>query len=127
MNLRSFVSTANTALYSATNFFSIPTGATTKEIRINGVKCIGAGVVCFVLSLAVMLLVGVEQGPKAALLPNLMGYGFLLVGGYRLVYGKGTERAPDDVFSFTRILFGVGWIVAVFGIPLLLLIYFTSP
>jgi hypothetical protein len=127
MDLRSFVSTANSALYTATNYFSIPSGATSKEIRISGVKCIGTGIVCFLVAMVIMFVGGIEHGAGVSLLPNLMGYGFILVGGYRLVFGKGTERAPDDIFSLTRIVFGVSWVVAIFGIPMLLIMYFSHP
>src|ERR1019366_4437306 len=88
MDLRSFVSTANSALYTATNYFSIPSGATSKEIRISGVKCIGTGIVCFLVAMVIMFVGGIEHGAGVSLLPNLMGYGFILVGGYRLVFGK---------------------------------------
>lgn len=127
MDLRSFVSTSNDALSAATNFFSLPSGASTKEIRLNGLKCVGMGLFCFALCLVPMLFLSADAAIKAMFLPSLLGYSFILVGGYRLVFGKAGAQDPYDAFSFVRILFGVAWVASIFGIPLFLLAYFSSP
>jgi hypothetical protein len=102
----------------------MPAGASSKEIRINGAKSIGVGFVNFALCIPIMLLLEANVAAKVMFFPAMLGYGFVLTGGYRLVFGKGSEPDPFDVFSFTRVLFGVAWILCVFGIPLFLLAYF---
>ena len=53
-------------------------------------------------------------------LPVMLGYAFLLVGGYRLVFGVSVKATPDQV-SMLRILFGVAWIAFLFVTPIAVL------
>ncbi len=116
MNLKIFFSLSGRALDSALTSFSPRKEATSKEIRTNGALCTGIGFLCFILCIPLMYLLNSGASAKLMFLPAMLGYAFIVVGGYRLVFGKKLEAETPYDTSLTRILFGVGWIVLCFGL-----------
>jgi hypothetical protein len=49
------------------------------------------------------------------MLPVMLSYAFMIVGGYRAVLGKTPEPSYPGEVSFKRVAFGVGTMVAVMG------------
>ena len=126
MHLLTFVKAGTFALDAVSESFSPRTGSTSKEVRINGAICVGVGILCFACFIPIALFVGADKTAKLFLLPSLLGYAFSLVGGYRLVFGATPKADPHEVMSYKRILFGVAWVLLLFGLPIGLAFLFKS-
>lgn len=115
MQLKTIISVGDRALDAVSESFSPRVGASPKEVRINGAICVGIGIFFFACFGAVSL---TYSSNAVLILPVMMGYAFVIVGGYRLVFGASAKASPYEVMSLSRILFGVAWIVLVFGAPI---------
>src|SRR5262252_2870231 len=119
----------NRALDAVTESFSPRPGASPRDVRVNGAICVGIGFLCMASLLGgIYVLGGLLKNPDShammfLLLPAFLGYAFLIVGGYRLVFGVSVKATADEVSLF-RILFGVLWILFLFATPLVVLILF---
>lgn len=97
--------------------FSPSPAATTRDVRINGAITVAAGIFCFVAyGLSMFLLPTSDLALKLGFVPTMAGYAFLLVGGYRLVFGVSATARPHEIMSLKRIAFGVTWVIFVFGV-----------
>jgi hypothetical protein len=96
--------------------FTSPPNATAREVRVNGALTVGMGFLCLALSGLLMFLSGSsEVAMKLVFAPAMAAYAFLIVGGYRLVFGANAKADPYEVVSIHRILFGVAWVVVLLG------------
>ena len=101
--------------------FSPPLGASAKQVRINGAISVAAGAVCLAAGVFVLAIFGGKLS-SVGLAPIIAGHAFVLVGGYRLVFGVSAKADAYEVMSLHRILFGVVWLVFMFGVPILAII-----
>ena len=99
-------------LEGVTYSFSPKRGASSRDIRVNGALCVGAGFVVLLTAVGVMLVVPPRWSAHVLLVPSLIVYATWLIGGYRLVFGA----SADSVGSWVRIIFGIVFIVAMFGL-----------
>ncbi len=115
--LRTAINVSARILDGVSESFSPDPAASAREVRINGVIAVAAGIACFAFAgLTLLLLHDQKLALKAGFAPAMAGYAFSLVGGYRLVFGAIAKADPYEVMSFTRIAFGVVWVVFVFGL-----------
>lgn len=125
--LKPFFQLSGRILDGVTGTFTSAPNATSKEIRINGALTVGMGLVCFALSGLILFLSGNSGlAVKLSFAPMLAAYAFIIVGGYRLVFGANAKADPYEVVSFYRIIFGIAWIVLIFGGLILAIIWFGS-
>ncbi len=111
------------ALDAVSESFSPSRDATSAQIRLNGLLCLGIGLICFVTGGS--LIFAFPTQPVVAMLPAMLSYAFMVVGGYRAVLGKTPEPSYPGEVSFKRVVFGVGTMIAVVG-ALLGLVFFVS-
>lgn len=101
------------ALDAVSESFSPRRGASSAEIRKNGLLCLGIGLLGFLISGS---LIFVAPGtPALAMLPALLSYAFMIVGAYRAVLGKTPEPSHPGELSLKRIAFAVVTIVFLFS------------
>ena len=124
MNLGIIVKVGERALNAVQGSFTPKPNATSKEVRINGAICIGIGFLCIAGYGAAVLIAGPKIFSEIFLLPIMLAYACLVVGGYRLVFGVSAKANPYEVLAWRRVLFGIGWILFLFGLPIALRIYF---
>jgi hypothetical protein len=113
MTLAILVRAGARALDAVSDSFAPTRGASSSQIRRNGLLCLGIGIVCFVLTCGLIFVAPTQ--PMLALLPVFLAYAFMVVGAYRAVFGKTPEPAHPGELSFQRVAFAVGTIVVVFA------------
>ncbi len=101
------------ALNAVSESFAPRRGATSPEIRRNGLLCLGIGLLCFMLGGA--LVMASPANPGLALVPVMFSYAFMIVGAYRAVLGKTPEPEHPGELSIKRIGFGIMTIVLLFA------------
>lgn len=114
--LKRFYLLSGRILEGVSESFTSSPNATTREVRINGALTVGMGFLCLALSGLLMFLSGgSEFAMKLIFAPVMAAYAFLIVGGYRMVFGANAKADPYEVVSIHRILFGVAWVVVLMG------------
>jgi hypothetical protein len=94
-----------------------PPGLTTAQVRKNGAVAAGLGVVLVALTAGAPMLLDrlpLRSGavPRALIALMLLPWGLFVIGGYRLVTGKGVEQTRYGAGpSINRILIGVGVVI----------------
>jgi len=115
MRLGQIVDAGRFALSAVSETFAPSPNATSRQVRINGAICIGLGVSSFLVFFCIMWVFGPNIPMALGLVPSLFMYASLIVGGYRLVFGASAKAEPGEGASLSRILFGIGWMVLLFG------------
>jgi hypothetical protein len=113
VHLFSILRSGSRALDAVSESFSPSHNATSAQVRRNGLLCLGIGLFCFVTGGSLIFVF--PKQPAVAMLPVMLSYAFMIVGGYRAVLGKTPEPSYPGEVSFKRVAFGVGTMVAVMG------------
>jgi hypothetical protein len=99
--------------------FAPPKGSTSRQVRINGIMCIGVAFGLLALTGLIVLLISrithAAFEPAILVLPAMFSEASLIVGGYRLVFGMSAKADDSLLMSLARVAFGVTWIVLIFG------------
>jgi hypothetical protein len=123
MNIFKFAKLAYTSIHES---FAPSRKATSREVRVNGIRCVGAGIAC--LTLAGMLMYWMAGVLKiqssVAGLPVMFAYFLILIGGYRFATGKNESAGflETHSISLVRIFFGMLGVIAATIISMLILI-----
>jgi len=123
VRLETLLNVGTRALDAVSESFSPRSGAQPKEIRVNGAICLGMALLCMLCVIPIVALVPEKIARFLMLLPAMMAYAFLLVGGYRLVFGSNAKAGDAEVLSLTRVVFGIAWIAFLFGTPVALMMW----
>ncbi len=118
---QSLLDRSKSALRNAGVLFQIPQGATSSEVRKAGLKSWLVGLICVAtLGAGVPVLERFDLGERAilfVLVPYLVAFYLMIVGGYRVLLGKSPRSSADlnpYEVSWRRTLIGTG--VAVLSI-----------
>jgi uncharacterized membrane protein YfcA len=113
-SIGSIVRATESALDAVTESFSPSPGANSKTVRINGLVCVLVGVVCF--ALCGVCIAFFRTAPQVALLPSLLGYAFIAVGGYRVIRGKEPKAQYSAEVSWPRVFLGMFSVIFCFAL-----------
>lgn len=97
------------AIDAVSESFSPRNDASSRQIRLNGLQCLCIGLLCFLCSCSIIFFF--PKQATIAMLPMMLAYTFIVVGGYRIVFGKSPKPAHVGEVSLMRIVFAVGTIV----------------
>ncbi|HEY3357419.1 MAG TPA: hypothetical protein VGQ83_29480 [Polyangia bacterium] len=105
----------------------VPPSATSREVRIDGLIAAAVGLVVVLgttlAAMALEKLSGLVELGRALLLLVLVGYGLLVIGGYRALTGRHPASEREDALSsLRRIGIGVAVVVLAFGLLFVLLL-----
>lgn len=110
----SIVRSTQLSLNAVTSSFSPPAEANSSTLRKNGFICLLIGVACFGLS--GIAIAAFRANLNLALLPSLLGYAFIAVGGYRVIRGKESKAQYSAEVSWTRVLLGMFSVIFCFSV-----------
>ncbi|MBN2196312.1 MAG: hypothetical protein JW751_26095 [Polyangiaceae bacterium] len=120
MALGWIIRTSQIALHAAKETLRPPHGATPLQIRKNGAITVALGLLFFGISGATLAVVPSEMALRAASMPSLAGYAFVVVGGYGVLLGHSPEATSEREASIRRILVAIAAVVLFVFVPLAL-------
>jgi hypothetical protein len=118
MTLGWLLRTSQTALHAAEETFRPSCGATPLQVRRNGAITVAVGLLFFCISGAVLVVLPGDTALRAAAMPSLAGYAFIVVGGYRVLTGRSPEASAAPGASMKRILVAIAAAVLFVFVPL---------
>ncbi|MFZ6873712.1 hypothetical protein ACO0LF_16760 [Undibacterium sp. Di27W] len=113
MQLLSILHGGAKALDAVSESFAPKPGASSSDIRKNGLLCLAIGLLCVFLSISLIFVK--PMIPALMMLPILLSYAFMIVGAYRAIFGKTPKPAYPGELSIKRVSFAVITIVFFFG------------
>ena len=124
MSLFAMTRVGRVALDAANRILSPPPNASSQEVRKNGLFCLAIGIACFALGALGMTLN--RDWIALAAIPAIAGYAFLIVGGYRAVFGRSPRASSPGELSLHRAIFAVVFIVLTVGAFVILMLTFDG-
>lgn len=113
-SLDTILKSTGLALDAVTESFSPSPGSDSRKVRINGLICVLIGVVCF--ASCGLCMAFFRSAPQIVLLPSLLGYAFVAVGGYRVIRGKEPKAQYSAEVSWPRVLLGMFSVIFCFAL-----------